>query len=85
MTDKDYAEILKGLAVPIHAEPAMDRAIDLLGQEPKTGHWIDDTKYGGNECSECGKWYPHATIAKNEIKYCSKCGAKMVEQESEEV
>ena len=30
MTDKDYAEILKGLAVPIHAEAAMDRAIDLL-------------------------------------------------------
>lgn len=34
MTDKDYAEILKGLAVPIHAESAMDRAIDLLEQEP---------------------------------------------------
>ena len=48
-------------------------------QEPKTGHWIDDTKYGGTECSECGKWYPHATIAKSEIKYCSECGAKMVE------
>ena len=30
MTDKDYAEILKGLVVPIHAEAAMDRAIDLL-------------------------------------------------------
>ena len=34
MTDKDYAEILKGLAVPVHAEPAMDRAIELLEQEP---------------------------------------------------
>ena len=32
MTDKDYAEILKGLAVPVHAEPAMDRAIELLEQ-----------------------------------------------------
>ncbi len=46
-------------------------------QEPRKGHWIDDTKYGGTECSECGKWYPHATIAKIEIKYCSECSAKM--------
>ena len=34
MKDKEYAEILKGLIVPIHAEPAMDRAIELLEQEP---------------------------------------------------
>ena len=48
-------------------------------EEIKTGHWIDDIKYGGTEYSECGKWYPHATIAKSEIKYCSECGARMVE------
>ena len=51
----------------------------------KTGYWIDDTKCGGTECSKCGKWYPHATIAKSEIKYCSECGAKMFEPQESEV
>lgn len=45
--------------------------------QPKTGHWIDID--GGVECDKCGKWYPHAPIAKNEIKFCSECGAKMSE------
>ena len=62
MNDKDYAEILKGLAVPIYAEPAMDRAINLLEQEPKTGHckgckqWKDSDGFyrrGGHAESQC--------------------------------
>ena len=39
----EYAEILKGLLVPIHAVPAMDRAIELLEQESKTerfARWV---------------------------------------------
>lgn len=36
ISDKAYAEILKGLIMPIQTEPAMDRAIELLEQEPKT-------------------------------------------------
>lgn len=55
------------------------RALPPVRPQEQTGHWIDDTKYGGTECSKCGKWYPHATIAKSEIKFCSECGAKMVE------
>lgn len=47
MNDKEYAEILKGLLVPIHAEPAMDRAIELLEQEPC------DTCEVGNPCLYC--------------------------------
>lgn len=91
MTDKDYAEILKGLAVPIHAEPAMDRAIDLLEQEPKMGHWIladeqnkedvenDNYRFICSEC-QCSDIHAKNTI----VPYCWKCGAKMVEpQESE--
>ena len=42
MSDKEYAEILKGLLVPIHAEPAMDRAIELLEQEPVLDKIIDE-------------------------------------------
>ena len=55
---------------------------DIVAKMPlvtptKTGHWIDID--GGVECDKCGKWYPHAPIAKNEIKFCYECGAKMVE------
>ena len=53
--------------------------------QEQTGHWIDDTKYGGTECSECGRWFLHATIAKNEIMYCPNCGAKMVVPQESEV
>lgn len=62
-------------------------------QEPKTGHWIEDTNgtYTDNhdtwECSECG----HAQILlegtpkDNDYNYCPNCGAKMFEpQESED-
>jgi len=60
------------------------RKLPPVNPQPKTGHWIDID--GGVECDKCGKWYPHAPIAKNEIKFCSECGAKMVEpQESEEI
>ena len=41
----------------------------------QVGHWIDVE--GGVECSECGHWYPHASIAKARIKYCSECGVKL--------
>lgn len=55
-------------------------ALPPVTPQPKTGHWINID--GGVECDKCGKWYPHALIAKNEIKFCSECGAKMVEQET---
>ena len=38
---KEAAEILKGLAVPVHAEPAMDMAIDLLEYEPKQNDLVN--------------------------------------------
>ena len=51
-------------------------------QEPKTGHWIDDEF--GSKCSCCDI---HTHLDKFDrpmkFKYCSVCGAKMVEpQES---
>ena len=72
-------EKFKDLPSRVEINAILNDLPSVTPQEPKTGHWIDDTKYGGTECSECGKWYPHATIAKSEIKYCSECGAKMVE------
>ena len=63
-------------------------------QEPKTGHWIEDTNgtYTDNhdtwECSECGnaQILLEGTPKDNDYNYCPNCGARMVEpQESEEV
>lgn len=54
-------------------------AIDLLKeQEPKTGHWIFESRYydaWSNICSECGRLLTSAvgTYA----NFCSNCGAKM--------
>lgn len=58
----------------------------------KTAYWIrwyeevDHGKYVEHipycKCSECGKKYgPHLSLS---INYCSNCGRKMVEKESEE-
>jgi hypothetical protein len=61
---------------------AIDSAIKLLKQEPKTGHWVVSEAFGfGNicECSECNKsvWiYKDA----DPWNYCPKCGIKMEEK-----
>ena len=44
-------------------------------QEPKTGHWIDDTDKRAWKCSECGWWYRDW----KRHNFCSYCGAKMIE------
>ena len=58
--------------------------IKALEQESKTGHWINDEF--GSKCSCCGI---HTHLDKFDrpmkFKYCSMCGARMVEpQESED-
>ena len=50
-------------------------------REPKTGHWIDDNDGFGTKCSKCGKWYSHSYLTRQEVIYCCRCGAKMVESE----
>ena len=61
-------------------------------QEQKTGHWIDTNDDGFvyhkiYKCSHCGATvceYPQ-NMHESKYKYCSSCGAKMVEpQESED-
>ena len=74
----------------------LNKVMDWLEQEPKTGHWIDDNEneldaqYGRHlyKCSECGK-YADAFVGGTEDwwdiekpNYCPNCGAKM---ESEDV
>ena len=73
----------------------------LISQEPKTGHWIEENINEWSRkvyCSECGCPPPFEHVSNgdvysasghgeiNKTKYCPNCGAKMVEpQESEEV
>lgn len=56
-----------------------DDAVELLKeQEPKTGHWIFESRYcdaWSNICSECGRLM--TTGAGVYANYCSNCGAKM--------
>ena len=52
--------------------------------QPKMGRWIyiDDSK---SECSICGHREFNERFLFEDINFCAKCGAKMVEtQESEE-
>lgn len=59
--------------------------------QPKTGYWIKWYEQKENDgciehiphckCSECGKEYdPHSSQF---VKYCNKCGAKMIEPQEE--
>lgn len=98
MTNKETAEIIKTAIAeveweyPMEYAAAFDRAIEVLEQEPKTGHWIEIAKYSDGkhkiECSECGnhifdRGHANSYNVKEKYKYCPRCGAKMVEpQES---
>lgn len=67
--------------------------LPLVNPQPRTGHWIrwyeqkETEWYIDNiphcKCSECDKEYD--SHSSQFIKYCSECGAKMIEpQESED-
>lgn len=51
------------------------------GQKSRKGKWIDSGY--GVECSLCGEWYPHASIARNQLNFCPTCGADMREGDAE--
>lgn len=71
-------------ALDVVADLCVKQVPSVNPQEPKTGHWIDDEF--GSKCSCCGI-YTHLDKFDRpmKFKYCSMCGAKMVEpQESEE-
>lgn len=62
----------------------VDSAIALLEeQEPKTGHWIFESRYydaWSNICSECGRLL--TTAVGTYANFCSNCGAKMTGDDS---
>lgn len=53
----------------------IDRFMSFASAQPREGKWIDSGY--GVECSLCGEWYPHASIARNQLNFCPNCGADM--------
>ena len=51
------------------------KLLELPSAQPRKGKWIDSGY--GVECSLCGEWYPHASIARNQLNFCPNCGADM--------
>ena len=60
-------------------------ALEVLEQEPKTGHWIavenEEMETVGYYCSECD--LPMET--EQRTNFCHNCGIKMVEPQKSEV
>ena len=66
-------------------------AIELLEQEPKTGHWIEKEHYFewcSAKCSICGRYASgHSKdtgweFAYSYTDYCPNCGAKMESEDT---
>ena len=81
MTNEEHIEQLKKLRSFHNGSygRSINKAIEALKQEPKTGHWIE-TGYVGNdnynfECSECHHTDTHSKAVK--VNYCWYCGADM--------
>lgn len=99
MTREEAIKTLKGEAWICCAEKyneALNMAIKALDtvdavEEIKIGHWIYDyTSADGHRtyhCSECGCYLqPKHSEPLRSFKWCSLCGAKMIEpQESEKI
>lgn len=95
MTNEEHIEQLKKLRSFHNGSygRSINKAIEALKQEPKTGRWIT-WKEAENEIAsetrfECSVCHDSAQTLCNGLDllspYCPNCGAKMVEpQESEE-
>ena len=64
--------------------------LELLEQEPKTGHWIEYSwndnglARWGLECDKCHKKYKYGGEIWNNPNFCPNCGIKMVEPQENE-
>ena len=74
----DYVQGYGSAIDDIIAEPTADV------QEVKHGHWIEQpiSGYADCKCSVCGAiCNVHANVGIPTQRYCSNCGARMVEEE----
>ena len=81
--DIDFKRIILTTAKPAEMIEQKVKALPSINPQPKTGHWIGDEF--GSKCSCCGI---HTHLDKfnrpMKFKYCSMCGAKMVESQENE-
>lgn len=105
MTKEEREKVIDALKIsaPIHALTeeefndyiqTLNKAMDWLEQEPKTGHWeyvqYDyNPKIGNWHCSECRCVVVECVNKEEEggiplYKYCPQCGAKMIEPQERE-
>ena len=84
MTNEEHIEQLKKLRSFYNGSygRSINKAIDALEQEPKTGHWIKDNPFVKPYCSECKT----SCIGLHGFDYtltnfCPNCGADMREGE----
>lgn len=85
MTNKEAIKILEVAKAeiewnyPLDYQVALDKAIEALRQEPKTGRWIEFPNHNAYKCSECRRVII-VTDGKNNVckhyPYCH-CGRKM--------
>ena len=83
MTRKEAIKVIKAnypCGRYLGLSEALDIAIEVLNQEPMTGHWIETPN--AFECSECQIIRAKGTTGK--YNYCPSCGAKMAESEDKE-
>jgi len=72
---------------------SFDRVTSNIEQEPKTGHWIAHPEIETStpeylmfyECSECGDKQCFCKTDIHKKRFCTNCGAKMVEPQESEV
>ena len=76
MTNEEHIEQLKKLKSFHNGSygRSINKAIDALEQEPKTGHWIRIKAYEKWECSECNTVF---RFTFKEHNFCPNCGADM--------
>lgn len=86
MTNKEAAEKLKEILFMTGYKEALDVAIKALEERP-TGEWIIHPHSMIMQCSLCGneETAKNIGIVDSDKHFCSNCGAKMKEAESEQV
>ena len=89
MTNEEHIEQLKKLRSFHNGSygRSINKAIEVLKQEPKTGHWIKKDGFDGDvyyDCSECGESWTtvEGTPWQNGMNYCPNCGARMESEEA---
>ena len=65
---------------PVYVLNSLNKAIEAIERDPKTGRWIKISSADIYECSTCGEKMITPKI--KAYKFCPNCGAKMEGREN---